>query len=106
MVLEPLKVQYRFFFWPFFQDPIIMVTGDKPETGIGGSGTNQNLSKAIHPVYTITNILNKVRILDGTKVTYSSWVRLFKLHARGYKVLSHIEDTTVPPAETDPTYEA
>lgn len=81
-----------------------MVT-DKPENS-DGSGTNQNQSKAIHPVYTVTNIQNKVRILDGTKVTYTSWVRLFKLHARGYKVLSHIDGTTTPPKETDPSYEA
>ncbi|KAJ0472171.1 hypothetical protein HanHA89_Chr15g0604031 [Helianthus annuus] len=57
----------------------------------------------LHPVYTVTNIQNKVRILDGTKVTYSSWVKLFQLHARGDKVLTHI-DGTDPPAEEDPTY--
>ncbi|KAI3783111.1 hypothetical protein L2E82_13173 [Cichorium intybus] len=57
----------------------------------------------LHPVYTVTNIQNKVRILDGVKVTYSSWVKLFKLHAKGYKVLHHI-DGTAPPAATDPTY--
>ncbi|KAJ9536153.1 hypothetical protein OSB04_un000671 [Centaurea solstitialis] len=59
---------------------------------------------SLHPVYTVTNIQNKVRILDGIKVTYSSWVKLFKLHARGYKVLDHIDDTP-PPAKTDAEYE-
>ncbi|XP_022003419.1 uncharacterized protein LOC110900867 [Helianthus annuus] len=59
---------------------------------------------SLHPVYTVTNIQNKVRVLDGTKVTYSSWVKLFQLHARGYKVLDHI-DGTLPPATTDPSYE-
>ncbi|KAL9237430.1 hypothetical protein vseg_011979 [Gypsophila vaccaria] len=59
---------------------------------------------SLHPVYTVHNIQNKVRILDGTKVTYASWVRLFKLHARAYKVLHHI-DGTAAPAKTDPDYE-
>ncbi|XP_074271705.1 uncharacterized protein LOC141595641 [Silene latifolia] len=54
-------------------------------------------------VYSVTNILNKVRLLDGVKVNYSAWVKLFTLHARGYKVLHHI-DGTKPPAATDPTY--
>ncbi|XP_074284315.1 uncharacterized protein LOC141608867 [Silene latifolia] len=58
----------------------------------------------LHPVYSVTNIQNKVRVLDGVKVPYSSWVKLFKLHARGYKVLHHI-DGTRKPAETDSTYE-
>ncbi|XP_035839576.1 uncharacterized protein LOC118487132 [Helianthus annuus] len=59
---------------------------------------------ALHPVYTVTNIQNKVRILDGTKVTYSSWVKLFQLNARGYKVLDHI-DGTKPPAKDDTNYD-
>ncbi|CAH1418611.1 unnamed protein product [Lactuca virosa] len=58
---------------------------------------------ALHPVYTVTNIQNKVRVLDGVKVTYSSWVKLFKLHARGYKVLAHI-DGTASPAKTAADY--
>ncbi|KAK9748712.1 hypothetical protein RND81_02G075000 [Saponaria officinalis] len=57
----------------------------------------------LHPVYSVTNILNKVRMLDGVKVSYSAWVKLFTLHARGYKVLHHI-DGTKPPPETDATY--
>ncbi|KAL9231223.1 hypothetical protein vseg_006477 [Gypsophila vaccaria] len=59
----------------------------------------------IHPVYTVTDITRKVRVLDGTKVSYASWVSLFTLHARGYKVLDHI-DGTPPPAPTDPTFAA
>ncbi|XP_074291356.1 uncharacterized protein LOC141618149 [Silene latifolia] len=52
-----------------------------------------------------SNIQHKIRVLDGTKVTYASWVRLFKLHARGYKVLSHIDGTPAP-AQTDESYES
>ncbi|XP_074298227.1 uncharacterized protein LOC141629056 [Silene latifolia] len=37
------------------------------------------------------------------KVTYASWVRLFKPHARGHDVLSHIDGTPAP-AETQPSY--
>ncbi|KAJ0668992.1 putative RNA-directed DNA polymerase [Helianthus annuus] len=59
-------------------------------------------SKTLHPVYSVANIQNKIRTLDGVKVTYSAWV---KLHARGYRVLNHI-DGTAPPAKTDPTYES
>ncbi|XP_074315643.1 uncharacterized protein LOC141651848 [Silene latifolia] len=58
----------------------------------------------LHPVYSVTNIQHNVRVLDGVKVSYSSWVKIFKLHARGYKVLHHI-DGTRKPAETDATYE-
>ncbi|XP_074318428.1 uncharacterized protein LOC141655238 [Silene latifolia] len=58
----------------------------------------------LHPVYSVTNIQHKVRVLDGVKVPYSSWVKLFKLHARGYKVFHHI-DGTRKPSETDSTYE-
>ncbi|KAL4589852.1 hypothetical protein LXL04_002763 [Taraxacum kok-saghyz] len=52
---------------------------------------------ALHPIYTVTNIQTKVRVLDGIKVTYSSWVKLFKLHARGYKVMAHIDGTPAAP---------
>ncbi|XP_074299325.1 uncharacterized protein LOC141630395 [Silene latifolia] len=70
------------------------------------SASSQSISPAksfLHPVYTVSNITNKVRVLDGTKVTYASWVRLFTLHARGYKVLSHI-DGTPPPSPTAENY--
>ncbi|XP_023763649.1 uncharacterized protein LOC111912148 [Lactuca sativa] len=43
--------------------------------------------------------------LNGVKVTYSSWVKLFKLHAHGYDVLKHIEGST-PPVKTDMNYES
>ncbi|XP_022031246.1 uncharacterized protein LOC110932201 [Helianthus annuus] len=69
------------------------------------NNANDADAKALHPVYSVTNIQNKVRILDGEKVTYSSWVKLFKLHAHGYDVLDHIDETP-PPAATDPSYEA
>ncbi|KAL9226157.1 hypothetical protein vseg_002001 [Gypsophila vaccaria] len=62
-----------------------------------------NGKTGLHPVYSIPNILNKVRMLDGAKITYSAWVKLFTLHARGYKVLHHI-DGTPPPIQTDPAH--
>ncbi|KAF5786664.1 putative RNA-directed DNA polymerase [Helianthus annuus] len=61
--------------------------------------------KQLHPVYSVANIQNKIRVLDGVKVTYSAWVKLFKLHAKGYRVLNHI-DGTAGPAKADPTYES
>ncbi|KAJ0467742.1 putative RNA-directed DNA polymerase [Helianthus annuus] len=68
-------------------------------------GETSTKTAALHPVYTVNNIQNKVRVLDGTKVTYSSWVKLFQLNARGYKVLDHI-DGTKPPGKEDPNYES
>ncbi|XP_076937032.1 uncharacterized protein LOC143604443 [Bidens hawaiensis] len=38
----------------------------------------------LHPVNTVTDIQKKVRVLDEKTVTYSAWVKLFHLHARGY----------------------
>ncbi|XP_076913350.1 uncharacterized protein LOC143571939 [Bidens hawaiensis] len=67
-----------------------------------GDQTDQ-ANKSLHPVYTITDITRKVRVLDGVKVSYSSWVKLFQLHARGYKVMNHIDGTRAP-AKEDPTY--
>ncbi|XP_074266307.1 uncharacterized protein LOC141588780 [Silene latifolia] len=69
------------------------------EDGIPSSSSKTPL----HPVYTVTNIQNKVRVLDGTKVTYASWVRLFKVHALGHDVLSHIDGTDAP-AKTHESY--
>ncbi|XP_076899533.1 uncharacterized protein LOC143553416 [Bidens hawaiensis] len=60
---------------------------------------------ALHPVYTVTNIQNKIRPLDGEMITYSSGTKLFKLHAKGYKVSHHINGTP-PPAKMDLTYES
>ncbi|XP_022004618.1 uncharacterized protein LOC110902214 [Helianthus annuus] len=54
--------------------------GDKSIDQINAK-PNEKLVVALLPAYTITNIQNKVRILDGTKVTYSSWVKLFTSHA-------------------------
>ncbi|XP_022014316.1 uncharacterized protein LOC110913804 [Helianthus annuus] len=71
--------------------------GDKVESSLA---KQQN---PLHPVYTVTDIQKKIRVLDGSKVTYSAWVKLFQLHARGYEVLDHI--TSEPPPETDPTYD-
>ncbi|KAI3800218.1 hypothetical protein L1987_35529 [Smallanthus sonchifolius] len=65
------------------------------------AATTQN--KPLHPAYTVTDIQRKIRILDGVKVSYSSWVKLFKLHAQGYKVMHHIDGTKAP-AKTDPEY--
>lgn len=67
---------------------------------------NTNDNKApLHPAYSVTNITTKIRILDGKKVTYNAWVKMFKLHLRAYKVLSHI-DGTAPPEANDPKYPA
>ncbi|XP_076914474.1 uncharacterized protein LOC143573494 [Bidens hawaiensis] len=57
----------------------------------------------LHPAYSVSNIQSKIRTLDGIKVTYSAWVRLFRLHAVAYKVSHHIDDSA-PPAETSPEY--
>ncbi|XP_022024266.1 uncharacterized protein LOC110924578 [Helianthus annuus] len=56
--------------------------------------------KPLHPVYTVSNIQNKVRTLDGTKVSYALWVKLFTLHAKGYNVLCHIDGTPSPAKES------
>ncbi|KAJ0955978.1 putative RNA-directed DNA polymerase [Helianthus annuus] len=76
----------------------------KPADTPSSSDTSAK-SNTLHPAYSVTNILTKIRILDGTKVTYSSWVKLFKLHAIAYKVLDHLDDTPAPES-TDPSYAA
>jgi hypothetical protein len=70
---------------------------------MGDKNDNQK-PPSIHPAYTVTDITRRVRVLDGVKVSYTTWVRLFQLHARGYKVLSHI-DGTAAPEKNDPTYD-
>ncbi|KAD7477347.1 hypothetical protein E3N88_00483 [Mikania micrantha] len=60
---------------------------------------------SLHPAYSVSNIQLKIRTLDGKKVTYSSWVKLFQFHAIAYKVLSHL-DGTPQPNSTAPTYAA
>ncbi|KAM0053659.1 hypothetical protein Hdeb2414_s0007g00261951 [Helianthus debilis subsp. tardiflorus] len=61
--------------------------------------------KTLHPAYSVTNIQSKIRILDGVKVTYTSWVKLFRLHALAYQVLDHI-DGSPSPAETDADFKS
>ncbi|XP_035834391.1 uncharacterized protein LOC118482863 [Helianthus annuus] len=65
--------------------------------------STKSQAQPLHPVYTVTDIQKKVRVFDGSKVTYSAWVKLFQLHARGYEVLDHI--TEKPPPKEDPTYD-
>ncbi|XP_023771667.1 uncharacterized protein LOC111920323 [Lactuca sativa] len=67
------------------------------------SGSGEVKDMALHPAYTVTNIQTKIRTLDGSKVTYSSWKKLFPLYAKAYKVLDHINDTPEP-VDTNPGY--
>ncbi|XP_021986152.1 uncharacterized protein LOC110882442 [Helianthus annuus] len=60
-------------------------------------------TKPLHPIYTISNIQHKVRVLDGTKVSNANWVKFFTLHAKGYNVLSHI-DGSLPPDKDSPEF--
>ncbi|XP_022040702.1 uncharacterized protein LOC110943261 [Helianthus annuus] len=62
--------------------------------------TSQKPVTSLHPAYSVTNIQTKIRTLDGTKVTYSSWTKLFKLHAVAYKVLDHLDNTPPPPEKS------
>ncbi|KAK1435081.1 hypothetical protein QVD17_00841 [Tagetes erecta] len=75
-------------------------TGD---TSGDTSGNTSNNKEPLHQAYTVTNVQTKVRTLDGKKITYTQWVKLFKLHVKAFKVYDHI-DGTPPPQETDPTY--
>jgi len=63
------------------------------------ASSNPPKSTNLHPAYSVTNIQSKIRTLDGKNVTYTAWVRLFKLHAVAYKVSDHIDGTPAP----DPT---
>ncbi|KAK1438082.1 hypothetical protein QVD17_03885 [Tagetes erecta] len=76
--------------------------GDKSDPP--SSSQTNTPKQSLHHAYSVTNINTKIRTLDAKKVTYSTWVKQFKLHVRAYKVLSHI-DGTPPPAETDATYQ-
>ncbi|KAJ0606576.1 putative RNA-directed DNA polymerase [Helianthus annuus] len=58
----------------------------------------------LHPAYSVSNIQSKIRTLDGSKVTYSAWVKLFRLHVGAYKVSNHIDDSE-PPAAKSPEYD-
>ncbi|KAK1418193.1 hypothetical protein QVD17_27336 [Tagetes erecta] len=69
------------------------------------SSDNHSTTKSsLHPAYTITNINSKVRTLDGNKVTYSSWLKLFEIQATAFRVLDHIDGTTTAPKPTDDNY--
>ncbi|XP_022019047.1 uncharacterized protein LOC110919077 [Helianthus annuus] len=67
--------------------------------------SSDKTAKNLHPAYSVTNVQSKIRTLDGTKVTYTSWVKLFRLHAVAYQVLDHIDNTS-PPIETAPEYQS
>ncbi|KAJ0435796.1 putative RNA-directed DNA polymerase [Helianthus annuus] len=58
-------------------------------------------SQSLHPVYTVTNIQHKVRILDDVEVSYPTWVKLFMLHATGYDVVNHIDGSPAPDETSD-----
>ncbi|XP_022024682.1 uncharacterized protein LOC110925017 [Helianthus annuus] len=58
---------------------------------------------SLHPAYSVTNIHTKIRTLDGTTITYSTWTKLFNLHVVAYKVANHI-DETLAPDKTNPDY--
>ncbi|KAL8251975.1 hypothetical protein R6Q59_035668 [Mikania micrantha] len=67
------------------------------------SSSSDSKPSPLHPAYSVNNIQSKIRTLDDTTVTYSSWVKLFKFHSVAYRVLDHI-DNTPPPLPTDPTF--
>ncbi|KAJ9541136.1 hypothetical protein OSB04_027642 [Centaurea solstitialis] len=71
-------------------------------TGTGDVPESSTKLKPLHPAYNVTNVNNKVRTLDGTKITYSTWVKLFRLHATAYKAMDHITDP--PPEKNAPEY--
>ncbi|XP_021995195.1 uncharacterized protein LOC110892332 [Helianthus annuus] len=72
--------------------------GDKLDSSAAATKPN-----ALHPAYSVTNIQSKIRTLDGTTVTYSSWVQLFQLHVVAYMVADHIDGTDSPP-KAKPSY--
>ncbi|KAM0005508.1 hypothetical protein Hdeb2414_s0210g00833271 [Helianthus debilis subsp. tardiflorus] len=59
--------------------------------------------QSLHPVYTVTNIQHKVRVLAGIEVSYPTWVKLFMLHATRYDVVNHIDGSPAP-KKTAPEY--
>ncbi|KAJ9556387.1 LOW QUALITY PROTEIN: hypothetical protein OSB04_011001 [Centaurea solstitialis] len=68
---------------------------------MGEKGATSSKPETLHPEYTVTNIENKVHVLDVTKVSNSSWVKLFQLHELGYDVLNHIDGTKAPAEDSD-----
>ncbi|XP_022029982.1 uncharacterized protein LOC110930895 [Helianthus annuus] len=75
-----------------------------PKSDDSESSSTKPVNPALHPAYSVSNIQSKIRTLDGTKVTYTSWVKLFKFHAIAYKVLNHIDGSTKPKS-TGPDFE-
>ncbi|KAJ9553112.1 hypothetical protein OSB04_017157 [Centaurea solstitialis] len=69
------------------------------------TGSSKPIVPSLHPAYSVSNIQSKIRTLDGTKVSYTSWVKLFKFNAIAYKVLNHI-DGSPQPTSTDTEYAA
>ncbi|KAI3706128.1 hypothetical protein L1987_76386 [Smallanthus sonchifolius] len=70
-----------------------------PDTNSSANNTEPNIEpkqQPLHPVYTVTNIQNKVHVLDGVDITYPTWVKLFMLHATGYDVVQHIDGSPSP----------
>lgn len=77
---------------------------EKPlETSESSSSPENKLKEILHHCYSVTNIHTKVRTLDGKKITYSQWVKLFKLHVKAWKVYNHV-DGTPPPDKSDSTH--
>ncbi|XP_076942347.1 uncharacterized protein LOC143612192 [Bidens hawaiensis] len=66
-----------------------------------GESSDNTKPKVLHPAYSVTNINTKIKTLDGNTITYSSWTKLFKLHAKAYKVLDHIEADSSPDPTSD-----
>lgn len=62
-------------------------------TGETSKSTSVEIPKNLHLVYSVNNIQGKVKVLDGVKVTYGAWVKLFRLHVKGFDALNHIDGT-------------
>ncbi|XP_022041407.1 uncharacterized protein LOC110943986 [Helianthus annuus] len=75
------------------------------DTTVQQDPSQSAIKSNLHPAYSVTNIQSKIRTLDGKKVTYSAWIKLFCLHATAYQVLNHIDETP-PPEPKSPDYPA
>jgi hypothetical protein len=77
---------------------------------MGDEGDSSNSHKSIsdkqplHPAYTITNLNNKIRTLDGKKFPYSSWVNYSSFIFVPTRLSIHRQNK--PPKESDPSYAA
>ncbi|KAL4582215.1 hypothetical protein LXL04_006758 [Taraxacum kok-saghyz] len=76
--------------------PVVIV-----EEGLGMEPSAYPIERQHPGSYSYTKSTKSIH----TKVSYSSWVKLFKLHAQGYNVLDLI-DGTLAPAKIDTTYES